>query len=193
MSTSEGEALATSGVLENAPAGNVAAGAFSDLFSSRAVGNNLARSILLSRHTPPLRRGRIDDRRYVDRYIDCRQYVHVATLNVLPVIEACCPPLLREPLAADEAERLAQAFAVLSEPARIRLLSMIAASEGGEACVCNLTEPMGLSQPTISHHMKVLHDAGLVEREQRGRWAYYRIRTEPFQILRDALSHPALV
>lgn len=87
----------------------------------------------------------------------------------------CCSPLTREPLATDEAARLAEAFRAVADPARLRLLSLIAGHDGGEACVCDLTEPLDLSQPTVSHHLKVLAEAGLVTREKRGRWAYYAV------------------
>ncbi|KQO10503.1 ArsR family transcriptional regulator [Agreia sp. Leaf244] len=87
-------------------------------------------------------------------------------------------------LSAEEAEQLARTFKALGDPTRIRLLSLIAASEDGEACICDLTEPVGLSQPTVSHHMKQLVDAGLAMREQRGRWAYFRV-------LDDALDRAA--
>jgi ArsR family transcriptional regulator len=97
----------------------------------------------------------------------------------------CCPPLLREPLEADEAERLASALRVLADPARLRLVSLISSYAGGEACVCELTEPLGLSQPTVSHHLKVLLEAGLLEREQRGRWAFFRLRPDRLALLRD--------
>ncbi len=86
-------------------------------------------------------------------------------------------------LAGRDAERIATVFKALGDPTRVKLLSLIAASDAGELCVCDLTEPVGLSQPTVSHHMKVLVDAGLVHREQRGRWAYYRPTTE---VLEDA-------
>ena len=86
-------------------------------------------------------------------------------------ITACCSPLTGGRLDADAAERLAHVFKALADPARVRLLSMIAASEGAEACICDLTAPLALSQPTVSHHMKLLVDAGLVSREQRGKWA----------------------
>ena len=108
-------------------------------------------------------------------------------------IEACCPPLLEAPLDAGDAERLAQAMRALADPSRIRLLSLIASHPDGEACVCNLTEPLGLSQPTVSHHLKVLHDAGLLEREQRGRWAYFRVVTRRLEELREAMAVPATV
>lgn len=87
----------------------------------------------------------------------------------------CCAPLVREPLSAADAEHAAVALRALAEPARLRLLSLLAAHEGGEACVCELTGPLGLSQPTVSHHLKVLLDAGLVSRDKRGVWAYYRL------------------
>jgi ArsR family transcriptional regulator len=93
----------------------------------------------------------------------------------LPLVEtACCPPISGPPLGAEEAADLARVLKALADPARLRLLSVIQASEGGEACQCDLTDPIGLSQPTVSHHLKVLHDAGLVTREKRGVWAYYR-------------------
>lgn len=88
---------------------------------------------------------------------------------------ACCAPLVREPLTAAGAEQLAGVLKAVADPARLRLLSMIAAHEGGEACVCDLTEPLALSQPTVSHHLKVLLAAGLVTRDKRGVWAYYRL------------------
>lgn len=106
---------------------------------------------------------------------------------------ACCPPVLSAPLDQAGAERLAAALRVLAEPARLRLLSIIGACAEREACVCDLTEPLGLSQPTVSHHLKVLADAGLVEREQRGRWAYFRVNDEPLELLRGALAPPGVV
>ncbi len=99
-----------------------------------------------------------------------------------------CPPLLAGPLERAEADQLAAALKVLAEPARLRLLSLIQAQPGGEACVCHLTEPLGLSQPTVSHHLKVLLQAGLVEREQRGSWAFFRVRPEPLAALRGVLT-----
>ncbi|MBN9607083.1 MAG: helix-turn-helix transcriptional regulator [Actinomycetales bacterium] len=90
-------------------------------------------------------------------------------------VAACCAPLVREPIAADDAESLARVLKALADPARLRLVSMVAAHEGGEACVCDLTEPLGLSQPTVSHHLKVLVEAGFLTRSKRGTWAYYRI------------------
>ncbi|MCR2811012.1 MULTISPECIES: metalloregulator ArsR/SmtB family transcription factor [unclassified Microbacterium] len=89
--------------------------------------------------------------------------------------EACCAPLVREPLTADEAERLATTLKALADPARLRLLSIVAASQNAEACVCDLTEPVGLSQPTVSHHLKVLTSAGFLTRSKRGTWAYFAL------------------
>ncbi|MCR8670045.1 metalloregulator ArsR/SmtB family transcription factor [Agrococcus sp. HG114] len=90
-------------------------------------------------------------------------------------------------MAEDAAARLARTFKALADPTRVRLLSIIAGSEGGEACVCDLTEPVGLSQGTVSHHMKLLAEAGFVEREQRGRWAYYSIADGALEAAAGAL------
>jgi ArsR family transcriptional regulator len=84
-------------------------------------------------------------------------------------------PLLKEPLTAAQAANLASLLKALADPARLRLVSLVAAHEGGEACVCELTEPLGLTQPTISHHLKVLIDAGILTRDKRGVWAYYAL------------------
>ncbi|QKW07904.1 helix-turn-helix transcriptional regulator [Streptomyces sp. NA04227] len=98
----------------------------------------------------------------------------------LPVVAvaqdaACCAPLVREPLGEGDAAELARMFKALSDPVRLRLLSLIASHEGGEACVCDLTGPFDVSQPTISHHLKVLREAGVVGSERRGTWVYYRV------------------
>ena len=103
-------------------------------------------------------------------------------------IEVCCEPVLTSVLSEDEADDLAAAFKVLADPARLRLLSMIAGAEGGEACACDLVAPVGRSQPTVSHHLSVLTEAGLLSREKRGKWAYYRVVPERLAVLRDALS-----
>ena len=89
-----------------------------------------------------------------------------------------------------EAERLAGLLKAVADPARLRLLSLVARSAGGEACICDLTAPVGLSQPTVSHHMRVLVDAGLLAREQRGRWAYYRLVAGAAEALAAALLAP---
>lgn len=100
----------------------------------------------------------------------------VTTLEVRDVSAAvCCAPLLREPLDAAEAEKLAMTMKALADPARLRLLSIVAASENSEACVCDLIEPLGLSQPTVSHHLKILVNAGFLTRSKRGTWAYFAL------------------
>jgi ArsR family transcriptional regulator len=104
---------------------------------------------------------------------DCQYPFMTKRVRVLPT--ACCAPVLQRQLTAAAAERLATAFKAVADPARLRLLSFIAAQPSGETCVCNLTKPLGLSQPTVSHHLRVLFDAGLLERERRGTWVYYRI------------------
>lgn len=88
---------------------------------------------------------------------------------------ACCVPRITSVITHEDAERVARVFKALGDPTRVRLLSLIAAGDGGEACICDLTEPVGLSQGTVSHHMKLLAEAGLVTREQRGRWAYFTL------------------
>jgi ArsR family transcriptional regulator len=109
-------------------------------------------------------------------------------VKTVATLAASCPPLLAGPLDADEAERLASALKVIADPARLRLLSLIQAQPDHEACVCHLTEPLGLSQPTVSHHLRVLLDAGLVEREQRGSWAYFRVLPDQLELLRELLT-----
>jgi len=99
--------------------------------------------------------------------------------------EECCPSVLTAPLGGDEAEVLARGFAALADPVRLRLLSMIAAA--GEACSCELLQPLGKSQPTVSHHTKALAEAGLIEGEKRGRWVYWRIKADRIDALRQAL------
>ncbi len=101
-------------------------------------------------------------------------------------ITACCGGVLTAPLSEDEAEDLAAAFRVIADPVRLRLLSIVAAQ--GETCACNLTDPLGKSQPTISHHLSVLTDAGLLHREKRGKWAWYSVAAERFAVLRDAIG-----
>ena len=103
-------------------------------------------------------------------------------------VAACCSPLTGGVLDTPAAERLASVFKALADPARVKLVSLIAASEGGEACICDLTEPLGLSQPTVSHHMKLLGDSGLVSRDQRGKWAYYRVNSDALNGIAGALA-----
>ena len=103
-------------------------------------------------------------------------------------IDVCCAPVTAGVLDEDEADELATLLKVLADPARLRLLSMVAAAEPGEACACDLVEPLGRSQPTISHHLSLLVDAGLLTREKRGRWAWYRVVPERLAAVRRALG-----
>jgi ArsR family transcriptional regulator len=105
-----------------------------------------------------------------------------------PEEEFCCAPITRAALSPQEAERLAALLRAVAEPTRLRLLSLVAAHEGGEACVCDLIDPVGLSQPTVSHHLKVLVDAGLLTRDKRGVWAYYKVVPGRLQQLAQALT-----
>ena len=98
----------------------------------------------------------------------------------------CCPSLLAAPLTEQDAEDLASAFAAMADPVRLRLLSLVA--DAGEVCSCNLQEPLGKSQPTISHHTKVLADAGLIRGEKRGRWVWWRIVPERLAEVGGAFS-----
>ena len=100
----------------------------------------------------------------------------------------CCAPIQHDVLDEQGAIELAAAFAALADPARLRLLSLIATASGGETCACDLIEPVGRSQPTVSHHLKILTDAGLVYREKRGVWAWYRANTHKLAELRSALT-----
>jgi len=100
-------------------------------------------------------------------------------LQLTPVeTVACCAPLTKEPLTAGQAERIAPLLKALADPVRLRLLSLVASHTDGEACVCDLNDAFDLSQPTISHHLKVLHETGLLDRSKRGVWVYYQVRRE---------------
>ena len=103
----------------------------------------------------------------------------------------CCAPILRSRLRDEDAEELAAAFKAIADQARLRLLNFIAARPSAEACVCHLTTPVGLSQPTVSHHLKVLTAAGFLERERRATWMFYRLVPERVEALRQALALPA--
>jgi ArsR family transcriptional regulator len=109
-------------------------------------------------------------------------------MKTVATIAVSCSPLLERALDQDEAGELARVLKVLAEPARLRLLSLIQAQPDGEACVCHLVEPLGLSQGTVSHHLKALLTAGLVTREQRGSWAYYRVAPEALGSVRALLA-----
>ena len=102
-------------------------------------------------------------------------------------VAVCCPPL-SDPLGEDEAVELAAVMKALADPARLRLLSIVAAADGGWACACDLSAPLGRAQPTVSHHLSTLVKAGLLEREQRGKWAWFRVRTDRLAGVRAALS-----
>jgi ArsR family transcriptional regulator len=121
----------------------------------------------------------IDNGRYLVTGIDGCQYVLVD--------EICCPPVLDGALDEAAAADVARLFKVLGDPARLRLLSMIAAAPGG-ACSCDLVEPLGRSQPTVSHHLKTLREAGLIEGERVGTWVWYRVVPERLEALRGALA-----
>ncbi len=101
----------------------------------------------------------------------------MSLIELLPLAEvtACCAPITREAISAGNAEKLASSLKAIADPARIRLISLVASHENAEACVCDLTAPLGLGQPTVSHHLKVLVDAGIFTRSKRGTWAYYRL------------------
>jgi ArsR family transcriptional regulator len=102
-----------------------------------------------------------------------------SVLELTPVeTVACCSPLTQEPLGAEQADRITPLLKALADPVRLRLLSLVASHEAGEACVCDLNDAFDLSQPTISHHLKVLHEVGLLDRTKRGVWVYYAIRRE---------------
>jgi ArsR family transcriptional regulator len=103
---------------------------------------------------------------------------------------ACCSPLSAQPLTAEQAEQVAPLLKALADPVRLRLMSLVASREGGEACICDLNGAFDLSQPTISHHMKVLHDAGLVDRDKRGVWVYYRARPQALASLGTLIGCP---
>jgi len=114
--------------------------------------------------------------------------------QVLPlVLTECCSPVVGQVMTVDEAESLATVLKAIAEPTRLRLVSLIAAHADAEACVCDLTAPVGLSQPTVSHHLKILVDAGVLHREQRGKWAYYKLVPATFASLSRLLTPPSSV
>lgn len=108
--------------------------------------------------------------------------------NHLAPDDLCCTPVVVEPLSADAARRTSRMFKALGDPVRLRLLSLVASHSGGEACVCDISAVFDLSQPTISHHLKVLREAGLVDCERRGTWVYYRVIPTALQQLSSLLS-----
>jgi len=101
---------------------------------------------------------------------------------------ACCSPLVQEPMSAEQADQVAPLLKALADPVRLRLLSLVASCADQEACVCDLNDAFDLSQPTISHHLKVLHEAGLIDREKRGVWVFYRVKPEALSGLATLLG-----
>jgi ArsR family transcriptional regulator, arsenate/arsenite/antimonite-responsive transcriptional repressor len=125
--------------------------------------------------------------------IDICQYRLVSnSLTLLSPAEtvACCAPLSAEPLTMEQAEQVAPLLKALADPVRLRLMSLVASRPDGEACVCDLNDAFDLSQPTISHHLKVLHEAGLVDRDKRGVWVYYRVRPQALASLGALIGCP---
>ncbi len=110
------------------------------------------------------------------------------TSPTLAVLVECCPAVLSAPLSEERASELAADLAVVADPVRLRLLSMLVSAESGEVCVCEMVEPIGRSQPTISHHLKILADAGLIAGDKRGRWVWYRAVPEKIAHLRGVLA-----
>jgi ArsR family transcriptional regulator len=115
--------------------------------------------------------------------------------TLLPMLEPdadiCCAPIVRDAMSAENAIALAARFKAIGDPTRLRLLSLVAAHDGAEACVCDLTAPVNLSQPTVSHHLKVLVDAGLLTRSKRGTWSFYALVPGALDGLADILRTPA--
>ena len=109
-------------------------------------------------------------------------------MKKIATLDACCPPLLAAPLSDEDADELAVAFKALADPVRLRLLSLIAAAPDGTACSCDLEEPVGKSQPTVSHHLSLLADAGLITKEKVGRWVNCTVVPERLAALRDVLG-----
>jgi ArsR family transcriptional regulator len=117
------------------------------------------------------------------------EVLQMTTLTITPVdVTACAPSGLAAPIGRPEAEQLAVLLKAIADPTRIQLISYINASNNSEACVCNLTEPLALTQPTVSHHLKVLTDAGLIEREKRGTWVWYTVNQDRWQQIAKLLE-----
>nr|WP_218859187.1 metalloregulator ArsR/SmtB family transcription factor [Petropleomorpha daqingensis] len=122
--------------------------------------------------------------------IDVCQYLSVRELPLLeqPDVQVCCAPLASEVLSEPDAQTLARQFAALADPVRLRLVSLLATAEDGAVCACDLVAPVGKSQPTVSHHLKVLVDAGLATSERRGRNIWYGVVPAALEALRGALA-----
>jgi ArsR family transcriptional regulator len=140
------------------------------------VGEPPASAVALARVAPLGHLPRIDVRRYI--------YVRRSERSQMTVVEAvaCCAPLAATVMSDEEAEATAELFRALGDPARVRILNLLATSEE-PVCACHLYEPLGLAQPTVSHHLKKLVDAGLLDREQRSKWAYYSLRRDAVETL----------
>ncbi|MFE9647749.1 ArsR/SmtB family transcription factor [Streptomyces sp. NPDC006365] len=123
----------------------------------------------------------------------------MSNIKALPLLEPevdagvvpCCPPLTERPLTAEEAERTAAMFKALGDPVRLRLFSLVASHAGGEACVCDIISDVGVSQPTVSHHLKKLKEAGLLSSERRGTWVYYRVEPSVMAAMGQMLTAAA--
>jgi ArsR family transcriptional regulator, arsenate/arsenite/antimonite-responsive transcriptional repressor len=120
----------------------------------------------------------------------------VTNQEPLPVLDApvggvCCPPLACEPLSAAGAQELAALFKAVADPVRLRLLSLIACHPGGESCVCDLTPEFDMTAPSVSYHLKILREAGLISSERRGTWVYYRVMPQAMARMSAVLAPPA--
>ena len=120
--------------------------------------------------------------------VDIAPDIETCQYASMPNVTPCCPPVLQTALTKDDAEELAATLKALADPVRLRVLSFIAAQPEAEACVCHVTAPVGLSQPTVSHHLKILHQAGILERDKRGAWVYYRVAPRRLEAIRAALA-----
>ena len=121
-------------------------------------------------------------------FVDIASHIEICQYPPMKKISSCCPPVLHATLSQSDAAALAATLKALADPARLRILSLIAAQPESEACVCHLTEPIGLSQPTMTHHLQVLHTAGILDRDKRGAWVYYRIVPDRLEEVRSALA-----
>jgi ArsR family transcriptional regulator, arsenate/arsenite/antimonite-responsive transcriptional repressor len=118
--------------------------------------------------------------------------IMIDVLTIVNMTMKCCEPVFDGVLEAEGANRTAALLAALADPVRLRIVSMLAAAPDGTACGCELEDPLGLAQPTVSHHLGILREAGLVVGERRGRWVHYRLVPERMAEIRDALSPPVL-
>jgi ArsR family transcriptional regulator len=128
--------------------------------------------------------------------IDACQYrcMSKSLLELTPVeAVACCSPMTRDPLSASQAEQISTLLKALADPVRLRLMSLVLSHEDGEACVCDLNDAFELSQPTISHHLKILHEAGLLDRDKRGVWVYYKARQDALDSIAALISADKMI